>query len=42
MKLSLSEESFIHGGEVGLMSIIIEGHLKEQSEKIIFSSMEPM
>jgi pancreatic triacylglycerol lipase len=42
MKISDSEESLIHGGEIGLMSIIIEGHSKKTSEKIVFSSMEPM
>uniref|UniRef100_U5ETF1 Putative pancreatic triacylglycerol lipase n=1 Tax=Corethrella appendiculata TaxID=1370023 RepID=U5ETF1_9DIPT len=37
VKVSSSEESILHGGEIGIMSIIIRGHHNNVSEKIDFA-----
>lgn len=37
MKISDSAESQLHGGEVGMMSIVIKSHLERETERMPIS-----
>lgn len=37
ISISSSEESSIHGGEIGIMSIMITSHANDETEKLPFS-----
>lgn len=37
VSISSSEESSLHGGEIGIMSIIITSHANDETEKLPFS-----
>ena len=41
IKMSNSEESIIHGGEIGTLSVLIYGHDEDNTHKMKFSE-EPM
>lgn len=37
ISISSSEESSLHGGEIGIMSIMITSHANDETEKLPFS-----